>query len=108
MADFLKTLPKWLLVAIFVYVAILFSYAVYDNRSVQLFPPSISAKPPDTNSHGATTDGVQGCITKAEVADKYLAKAVVDRDYIQRTRFVLGEWRYFAIAGEVALRYKIT
>lgn len=42
--EFLKTLPKWLVVAISAYVAVLFSYAVYDNRAVELFPPKISAK----------------------------------------------------------------
>jgi hypothetical protein len=93
--DVLKILPKWLLIAIFVYVAILLSYAVYDNRSVQLFPPSISAKP------GPTSNNQADCIAKSEVEAKYLSKVVVERDYVKRARFVAGEWRYFAIAGGI-------
>jgi hypothetical protein len=92
--DVLKTLPKWLLIAIFVYVAILLSYAVYDNRSVEIFPPRISAKTTDLTSNNQADR-----IAKSDVDSKYLPKAVVERDYVQRARFVAGEWRYFAIAG---------
>lgn len=99
--DVLKTLPKWLLVAIFVYVAILFSYAVYDNRSIELFPPRISAKQsgPTSTTQELAADGLRDYVAKSEVEAKYLAKAVVERDYVRRTRFIPGEWRYFAIAG---------
>ena len=46
----MKVLPKWLLIAIALYIAVLTSYAVYDNRSVEFFPPKIAAKDSPTLS----------------------------------------------------------
>lgn len=39
--DFLKTVPKWVLIAIVGYVAILFTFAIFDGRRVDFWPPAI-------------------------------------------------------------------
>jgi hypothetical protein len=100
MEDLLKTLPKWLLVATLVYVAVLLSYAVYDNRDVEFFPPKISAKPPNrtSDSRGPAAD----CIAKSVVETQYVPKEVVERDYARKQHFNPSEWRYFAIAHQSA------
>lgn len=42
--DFLKIIPKWALVALIGYVAILISFAVWDGRGVEFWPPKIYEK----------------------------------------------------------------
>ncbi|MDN0083685.1 hypothetical protein QU487_13110 [Crenobacter sp. SG2305] len=44
MEDILKKLPTWLIVAAVVYVAGLVSYAVFENRTVEFWPPKIYEK----------------------------------------------------------------
>lgn len=39
--EMIKELPKWLVIGLFLYVASLLSYAVYDKRTVDFFPPKI-------------------------------------------------------------------
>lgn len=47
----LATIPRWMLFALLVYVAFLVSYAVFDNRRVDFWPPSIHPKQtPETGS----------------------------------------------------------
>ena len=79
----------------------LFSYAVYDNRSVELFPPKISAKEasPSSNPHGPIAQ-VSDCIAKSEVEAHYVATAIVERDYIPRQHSTPSEWRYFAMPNQ--------
>ena len=38
------SLPRWLIVLVLVYLALLISYAVFDNRRVDFWPPSIHEK----------------------------------------------------------------
>lgn len=42
--EFLKTIPKWLIILLAVYLTVLFSYAIFDGRSVTFWPPSIGEK----------------------------------------------------------------
>jgi hypothetical protein len=44
MEAILKKLPNWLILAAACYVVLLVSYAVLDNRAVELWPPKIHAK----------------------------------------------------------------
>jgi hypothetical protein len=44
MEHILKTLPTWLIILLACYVAVLVSYAVFDNRTVALWPPVIHSK----------------------------------------------------------------
>ena len=46
--EILKKLPQWVLVFLVFYIAVLVSYAVYDNRKVQFWPPIIYEK--ETNN----------------------------------------------------------
>ncbi len=43
--DYLKIIPKWTLIALIGYVAILFSFAVWDGRRVEFWPPRIYENP---------------------------------------------------------------
>jgi len=42
----LRELPKWAIVAVLIYVAVLVSYSVYDNRRVDFWPPAIHSRTP--------------------------------------------------------------
>ena len=42
--DFLKTIPKWLIILFAMYLTVLFSYAIFDGRSVTFWPPAIGEK----------------------------------------------------------------
>jgi len=42
--DFLKSLPKWALMALAGYVAVLFTFAIFDGRRVDFWPPAIHQK----------------------------------------------------------------
>lgn len=42
--EFLKTTPKWLVIALALYLTVLFSYAIFDGRSVTFWPPAIGEK----------------------------------------------------------------
>jgi len=44
MEDIVKRLPTWLVLAIACYVAVLVSYAMFDNRRIDLWPPTIHSK----------------------------------------------------------------
>jgi len=44
MEDIVKRLPTWLVLAIACYVAVLVSYAMFDNRRIDLWPPTIHPK----------------------------------------------------------------
>ena len=44
MEDIVKKLPTWLILAIACYVAVLVSYAMFDNRKIDLWPPTIHPK----------------------------------------------------------------
>jgi hypothetical protein len=46
----LSAIPKWLIVAATVYVALLVSYAVFDNRQVEFWPPKIHSKGGDSGT----------------------------------------------------------
>jgi hypothetical protein len=42
--ELLKLVPKWLLLVMAGYVVVLLSYAAYDNRTINLWPPRIEAR----------------------------------------------------------------
>jgi len=42
--EFLKATPKWLIVLLSFYITVLFSYAIFDGRSVTFWPPTIGSK----------------------------------------------------------------
>ena len=42
--DFLKNIPKWALIALIVYLAFLITFAIFDGRRVDLWPPVIHEK----------------------------------------------------------------
>lgn len=42
--DFLKTVPKWVFVAVAAYVIVLFTIAIFDGRCVDFWPPAIHEK----------------------------------------------------------------
>lgn len=42
--DFLKATPKWLIILLAFYTTVLFSYAIFDGRSVTFWPPAIGQK----------------------------------------------------------------
>jgi len=44
MGDIVKKLPTWFILAIACYVAVLVSYAMFDNRQIDLWPPKIHPK----------------------------------------------------------------
>ena len=44
MEDIAKKLPTWFVLGIAVYVAVLLSIAMYDNRKIDFWPPSIHPK----------------------------------------------------------------
>ena len=44
MEDIVKRLPTWFVLAIACYVAVLVSFAMFDNRQIDLWPPRIYAK----------------------------------------------------------------
>ncbi len=82
--DLLKTLPKWLLVSILAYIAVLFSYAVYDNRTIEFFPPKIFAKEPHIPAVSSASSSSQSTIHSTTSLQ----------------HFNLGDWGYFAIAKQ--------
>ena len=53
MEDILKKLPARFILAVACYVAVLLSYAMFDNRKIELWPPAIYPK-------GAATDKPAG------------------------------------------------
>lgn len=44
MKELLQKVPSWLIVAIIAYIALLISYAVYDDRTIDFWPPKIHSK----------------------------------------------------------------
>ncbi|MCW3480972.1 hypothetical protein OL229_15595 [Neisseriaceae bacterium JH1-16] len=44
MGEIIKKLPNWLILAAAVYIAVLASYAVFNNQTVEFWPPTIHAK----------------------------------------------------------------
>ena len=42
--EFLKATPKWLIILLAFYITVLFSYAIFDGRSVTFWPPAIGQK----------------------------------------------------------------
>lgn len=47
--EFIKTIPKWLVTLLALYLAVLFSYAIFDGRSVDFWPPAIGEKSSTNN-----------------------------------------------------------
>jgi hypothetical protein len=114
--DVLKELPKWALIAALAYAGVLISYAVYDNRSVELFPPKISARAvqPEASQRSALPEEPNSLkapdpnewVSKSDVEKLYIAKDVVQRDYVLRSAvppalpsFASGVWHHVAFSN---------
>jgi len=70
MEDILKKLPSWLIVAAVVYVAVLVSYAVYEDRAVELWPPKIYEK-----------GGAQGLASAGRSGEPWVTTEAVARPF---------------------------
>lgn len=65
--DYLKTLPQWALIAIGLYIAVIFSFAVMDGRRVSFWPPEIHEKSNnDDDQHVAVIEQLEDLLSAKE------------------------------------------
>jgi hypothetical protein len=69
MEDILKTLPRWIVLIGIVYVAGLLTYAVYDNRTVEFFPPKIHERAASSGPGGLPWVSIDRVTPKFPMAD---------------------------------------